>query len=131
MATASVATDMGALDVSYPASADLSAAQYYAVKLDASGEVELCGANDKALGILQNAPSAQGETARVRIQGVSKLKVAEAVSLGKYLTPTAAGKGEVADAAGEDYFARALGTFTTDDLAEVQLMFGEVEASDA
>lgn len=131
MATSRFVTEAGAIDVSVESSGDLSAGQYFAVKLDSNGRAVLCGANDKALGILQNAPTALGETAQVRIAGVSLLKVSEAVVLGNYLTPTSAGKGEVADAAGENYFARALGTYTTDDLADVQLAWGEVEASDA
>lgn len=131
MATGSFLTDMGAIDLSLEASGDLSAIQYYAVKLDANERAVVSGANEKSLGILQNKPAALGETARVRISGVSLGKVSEGVSLGKYLTPTSAGKLEVCDAAGEDFLARALRTFVTDDLAEVQLIFGEVEASDA
>ena len=131
MATGRFLTDMGAIDVSLEASGDLSAIQYYAVKLDANFRAVVAGANEKTLGILQNIPAALGEAARVRIQGVSLAKVSEAVSLGKFLTPTSAGELEVCDAANEEYLARALGTFTTDDLAEVLLAFGEVTASDA
>lgn len=131
MAQGLLLTDMGAIDVSLPAAIDLSALQYHAMKTDSNLRVTTSGANDKSLGILQNKPAALDAQARVRIQGVSLAKVSEAVTLGKYLTPTAAGKLEVCDAAGEDFLARALGTWTTDDLAEVQLAFGEVEASDA
>jgi hypothetical protein len=130
MATGMFYTDQGIIDISAPASGDLSASQFLAVTLDGNNEVAVAGANAKALGILQNKPSAQGETARVRIQGVSKAIVSEPVTLMQKLTSTAAGKLEVTDAAGEELVARALGAYTTDDQAEVQLMFGKSQASD-
>lgn len=130
MATNQFLTEQGAIEITLTAAADLSAKQYYAVKLDTDNKAALCGANEKALGILQNKP-ASGEQAVVRIEGITLCKVAEAVAFGNYLTPTAAGKAEVCDAADEDYFARSLGVYTTDDLAVVQLCFGEVESSDA
>lgn len=131
MATSSLITEQGAIDVSFPSSGDLSSHQYKAMVLDSSEEVALAGANAKVFGILQNAPSAQGETARLRIQGVSKLIVAEAVTTGKFITSTAAGLGEVCDAANEEYFCVAMGDFATSDHAEVIIARGEVTASDA
>ena len=124
----------GISDPSFATQADLSALQYHFVKLDSNGFVVACGANEKPLGILQNAPDGSSEeaTAAVRIQGMSYLSVAENVSFGDYLTSTAASKGEVADAAGEDYGARSLGAYTAaNGDAVVQIIFGEVEASDA
>ena len=44
-------------DESYTAAADLSANQFYAVKLSADHTVNLCtAATDRAIGILQNKP---------------------------------------------------------------------------
>lgn len=123
-------TDHGSIDVSAAAGADLSALQYHFVKLNSSNQVVAAGANEKTLGILQNVPTS-GQTARVRVSGLSLLKVAEATAFGNYLTATAASKGEVADAAGEEVGARALGVYATDDLAEVQLMNFPIEATDA
>jgi len=131
MATDLVKTNDGAIDVSLPAAADLSSNQYYFVKENGSNQFAICGANDKPAGVLQNKP-ASGELATVRIQGVSKLIINEAVSFGKYLTPTSSGKAEVCDATGEDYGAMALGTWSAqNDLADVLVIHGEVEASDA
>lgn len=121
--------DYGQIDVSLPAGEDLTGKQYYFVKIT-NGEVVLAGANEKSLGILQNAPD-DGEIASVRVQGISKLKVSEGVTFGKYLTPTSTGEGEVVDAADEEVGARALGTYNTDDIAEVQLMQFKCSASDA
>lgn len=129
MSTEKFLTDQGAIDISCEAAASLASKQFFAVKENGSNQVAICGANEKALGILQNAPAA-GETAIVRISGVSKCKLAQAVVMGNYLTPTADGDAEICDAANENYFARALGTFADNDIAEVQLCFGEVTATD-
>lgn len=55
------------------ASADLSAKQYYFVKMSAAGTVTVCAATtDKPIGILQNAPTS-GEAAVVACAGISKV----------------------------------------------------------
>ena len=131
MAQGSILTDMGAIDVTVEASADLSAAQFLAMTLDSNGRAATAGANAKVLGILQNIPDALGKSARIRIQGVSKAIVSETTAFGKFLTPTAAGKLEVADAADEEFCARAMGVNAADDQAEVLMAFGEVTATDA
>lgn len=124
----------GVTDISVATQADLSSLQYHFVKLDANGLAVACGANEKPLGILQDAPNGSSEeaTATVRIQGMSYLSVAENVAFGNYLTSTSTSKGEVADAAGENFGARSLGAYTAaNGNAVVQIVFGEVEASDA
>lgn len=56
-----------------PAAADLSAKQYYFVKLNSSGQVAAITANtDKPYGILQNAPTS-GQAAEVMLAGISKV----------------------------------------------------------
>ena len=55
------------------ASADLSAKQYYFVKISGANTVTVCAATtDKPIGILQNAP-VSGEAAVVAMSGVSKV----------------------------------------------------------
>lgn len=133
MATGSLLTDMGAIDVSIEAGEDLSGKQYYAVKRDATTEkATLSGANNKSLGFLQNKPES-GETAQVRISGVSLALINESggVTFGKFLTPTSTGDVEICDAAGEEYIAKALGAYSDNDMAEVLVVHGEVEATDA
>ena len=61
------------LDVTFKAAADLSSYKYHFVYISAANTVNLCGANGKAIGILQNAPDAANKSARVRIAGVSEL----------------------------------------------------------
>ena len=130
MATNQCLTEQGVIEITVTAAEDLSAKQYYIVKLNSSGNAALSGLNEKSAGILQNKP-ASGEPAIIRIAGMSLLKIAEAVTFGKFLTPTAAGKGEVCDNAGEEFVAKAFGTYAADDLAIVQIVHGEVEGTDA
>ena len=127
MADISLITEAGAIDLSRPCASDLSAKQYYAVKHDTSEKVVIAGANDKALGILQNAPdgSSVETSAIVRVGGISKAILAEAVTFGQYLTVTSTGALEVADAANEEIVARALTSGDASDLIAVQLMFGK------
>lgn len=133
MADRTLVTNQGAIDLPVVTSSDLSALQYHVVKLDANEKVVQSTANDKSLGILQNAPdgSTNDATATVRCQGVSKGKLAEAVTFGQFLTPDANGELEVCDAAGEEYIAKALSSGDSGDLIEVLVVHGEVEASDA
>lgn len=133
MADITLVSDEGAIDVTRPTNSDLSALQYYFVKLDASEEVVACGANEKPFGILQNAPdgSSTEASATIRVQGTSKLKISETVAVGNFLTCTAASKGEVADAAHEEYGAVAMTSGENGDLIAVLITRGEVTASDA
>jgi hypothetical protein len=63
----------GALDVLFPAGADLSSSAFLFVKLNGSSQVVLAStAGEAALGVLQNAPT-NGAIARVRVQGISKV----------------------------------------------------------
>lgn len=64
----------GAIDVLFPAGADLSTTgQFLFVKLNGSSQIVLADtAGEAALGVLQNAP-ASGAIARVRVLGVSKI----------------------------------------------------------
>ena len=133
MADKSLISNEGAIDMSIPTNSDLSSLQYFAVKLDSNEEVVAATANDAAIGILQNAPdgSSNEKIAEVRVQGLSKCKVSEAVEQGDRLTPTSGSKGEIADAADEEYFASALSSADADDLATVLLNFGKAHSSDA
>ena len=117
---------------SFIASADLSAKQYTFVKFGATKDkVASCAANERAIGILLNAP-ASGERAEVALPGGGALlKVSETIALGKMLTSTAAGLGEVADAAGEWVGAIAYGDGVANDVIPVEVVGCQAYASDA
>lgn len=81
----------------FTAGADLSAYQYHLVKFGASNDaVVLCGAAEKPLGVLMNAP-ASGEVAEVAVHGGAKVKIASTMSvLGGSVACTATGHGRAA-----------------------------------
>lgn len=82
-------------DRSLKAAADLSAKQFYAVKITAKDTVNLCSAvTDIGYGILQDKPKT-GEAGRVRRLGSSKAVVdgnAAAITIGDKLGPNTSGK---------------------------------------
>ena len=77
--------------ITIPAGSDLSAKQYYFVKADTDGKAALAGADDQALGILQNDPTA-GQAATIAVGGVSKVVASAAINAGARVSATAAGK---------------------------------------
>lgn len=118
--------------LSFTASGDLSALQYTFVKFGATKDlVAACGANERAIGILMNAP-ASGQVAEVALPGGGAyLKVNESVALGKLLTSTSGGLGEVADAAGEWCGALAYQDGVQNDVIAVEVIATQAQASDA
>lgn len=82
-----------AVKVTLVAAEDLSAKQYNFVKLNSAGAaVAVAATTDKAIGILQNDPSA-GQEAEVLIVGGSKLVAGGAVSTNALVGTSNVGKG--------------------------------------
>ncbi len=81
--------------ISLLAGADLSAKQYYAVKVDANGKVVVAGAGELAIGILQNKPAA-GQIATVMVTGISKMVAGGVVASGELVASDAVGKAKAA-----------------------------------
>lgn len=76
------------------ASADLSAKQYYFVKISGANTVTVCAAaTDVPCGILQNAPTS-GQAAAVAYAGVSKVSSDEALTVGWFVGPSADGQAD-------------------------------------
>lgn len=74
------------------AGADLSAKQYYAVKLSASNTVIVCAAvTDKPYGILQNDPTS-GQEAEVCVVGQTKINSDAALTIGVSIGTAADGQ---------------------------------------
>lgn len=114
------------------AAADLRLYQYCFVKLSTDGQhVTYAGANERACGILMNAPNS-GEPAEVALPGGGALlKINENVSIGKLLTSTSGALGEVADAAGEFCGAIAYDGGVQNDVISVEVIACQAQASDA
>ena len=76
------------------ASADLSAKQFYFVKISGANTVTVCaGATEIPCGILQNAP-VSGAEANVAYAGVSKLSADAALTVGWLIGTSADGQGD-------------------------------------
>jgi hypothetical protein len=85
-----MAGEIPVFSITREAGADLSAAQYKGVVLDANGKVVVAGAGAKILGILQNDPVA-GAAATVMVIGQSFAKISGAVTPGTGLVTAADG----------------------------------------
>ena len=92
----------------FTAAADLSAKQYYFVKITADNTVNVCAAvTDIPIGVLQNAP-ASGEAASVMLYGISKVSANEAIAVGNNIGTGDDGQADVV-AAGTDTTVRLVG----------------------
>jgi len=103
-----MATEMAVFDIGWcKAENDLSSKQYYFVELSGVDQVDVCdGATDKAIGVLQNKPTA-GHAAQVRVLGVSKVVSdgsGTAIGVGDYVGTDANGKA-VKKSADHDFVA--------------------------
>ena len=77
------------------AAADLSAKQFYFVKLSAANTVDVCSAvTDKPIGVLQNTPTA-GQSAEVVLFGISKVSADGNAVAGNSLGASADGQAAV------------------------------------
>ena len=83
------------MDYSFKAGEDLSAKQFYFVKLSAAKTIVLCtGATDIAIGVLQNKPES-GEAARVRMLGPTKVVADAALTYDDLVGTSADGQAAV------------------------------------
>ena len=99
------ANDIGTLT----AAADLSAKQYYFVKLASATTVTVCAAiTDKPIGVLQNNPTA-GQQAIVRPFGVSEMSADGTIAVGASLGTSSDGQAD-SIVAGTDTTVYLVGT---------------------
>lgn len=88
-----MATEQSLTCITANAAADLSAKQFYIVKLDSSGNAALCSATtDEPIGVLQNAPLS-GQPASIAIAGVTKCVTGSALAINASVSSDSAGKG--------------------------------------
>jgi hypothetical protein len=86
-----VAYEIDKLTISLPVASDLSAHQYCAVNVDGSGNAVLPADGGVAIGVLQNDPKG-GQTAAVRVEGVSFMVAGGAVNAGQLVSVDANGQ---------------------------------------
>lgn len=76
---------------------DLSAKQFYLVKLSGTTTVALgAAATNELLGVLQNKPTTTADPPTIRMLGLSKCVAGAAVAVGAKVTSDSAGKGVTA-----------------------------------
>lgn len=98
-----MAFEMPVFTFSLEAGADLSAKQYYFVKLS-SGKAAVCSAaTDKPIGVLQNKPTS-GQTAEIMALGISKVSGDADLSADDLIGTSADGQAD----------AKTVGTDTTE-----------------
>jgi hypothetical protein len=91
------------LKITLEAAADLSAKQYYFVKIDSNGKAAAVTAiTDVPIGVLQNKPTA-GQAAEIVVVGVSKVSSDAALNEGDLIGPSGDGQAD----------ARVIGTDIT------------------
>ena len=82
------------LKLTLTASADLSAKQFYFVKIDGAGTCDVCsGATDKPVGVLQNKPTS-GQAAEIVVLGVTKISSDAALTAGNLIGTSADGQAD-------------------------------------
>ncbi len=93
-----MAYEEGLVAISRVAGADLSAAAnvYKGVKDSANGLVAFAAATDRPAGVLQKPLPKSGETARLGVSGISKVKLGGTVANGDTIQFNATGLGIVA-----------------------------------
>lgn len=97
-----MAVEIPVLCKTFEAAGDLSAKQFYFMKLDSNGRVTTCtGVTDIPVGVLQNKPDALGKAAEVMMLGVSKVSADGAITLPSLIGTSADGQAD-AIAAGTD-----------------------------
>lgn len=83
------------LKITLKAAADLSAKQYHFVKVDSSGDAAACtGATDRPVGVLQNKPTAAGQTCEIVVIGVTKISSDAALTEGTLIGTSADGQAD-------------------------------------
>lgn len=87
--------EMPILDLTLEAAEDLTASQYHLIVVDNTGKAALAGADEAAVGVVQNEPDA-GEGASVRVQGVTKVVAGAAVTAGAKVSADLNGAGVTA-----------------------------------
>lgn len=125
-----MAESIGVLDLSFKAAGDLSAKQYHFMKVSAENTIDTSGANERAIGILQDKPNAANEASSVRVVGTSKLKYGDTIALGQMITSKSDGTGEVVNAASEWVGALALQGGVSGDIKEVLIVHFDAHESE-
>lgn len=98
----SAAIEQGLITVAIPASTDLSAKQYYLMKIDTNGQLAVCGEGGNPVGVLQDAPAAANRPGCVAVGGITRVLAGGSFNPGDRLSSDSNGKA-VAVGSSDDY----------------------------
>lgn len=88
-----MAYDNPSILITLEAAADLSASQFRGVKVTAAQTCNAVSAStDRAIGVLQNKPSAAGRAATIVTEGITKAEAGAAIAAGAVVMFNASGK---------------------------------------
>lgn len=123
-------------DESFDAAADLSSYSHRFVLLSAANQVNICGANGKAIGVLMNAAdvTATGHAAEVRIVGIAMVEVlanAPNIVAGNFVEAGANGVGVQSTVDKHNVCGIALAGATADNVLIPVLLTGPFTSSTA
>lgn len=85
-----MATQEQVVNITLPAGADLTAAQYLFAAVDSSGNAVLCGDGGNGIGVIQT-PAPAGKAVTIQVAGVTKVKGGGDFSPGAIVSSGAAG----------------------------------------
>ena len=117
------------VSITVEAGGDLSAGQFHFVDVATDGQVDLvASAGGKAIGVLQNDPSAAGRAATVTVAGVSKVVAGATIAAGNKIQSTATGTADVA-AVGDHVLGIAMTGGASGDVISVLLISQHILAA--
>lgn len=140
-----MSTQNAAQTLTLIAAADLSAKQFYAMKVDSNGQAAVAGAGEVVVGVLQNDP-ASGQAACVATAGVVRAVAGGSITAGATVAANASGKfvdaaeakvdtsdaGGAADPViGSYVFGVALEGASTNDIFRIQVLHAGAVATTA
>ena len=115
---------------SYPASADLSAKQFFGMTIDSAGELVVADLQqaqpDGFVGVLQNKPTAQGRAGNVQYAGRTKIVAGGTFAVGDKLTIAPDGQ-FVKFATGDANIGIAVLAGADGEISEMQIIAGFIE----
>ena len=112
------------LNIPLAAAADLSAKQYKFMKLSDDKTVNVCGAGEAMIGVLQNDPDAAGKSAEVMVYGVTNLVAGGTITVGAPLKSDSNGDAVVSSSDDEIFGAIALEAAVDNDVFSALLVGG-------
>ena len=123
-----VAYEILGQDVPLKAAADLSAKQFYILRISGDDTVNTGNTTSYPIGVQQNDPAAAGRATSVRISGLTKCIAGEEITAGNPIAPDTDGKGVVATSDSYMIGIAVIGASAKDEIFTLRLGTGAAAA---